>query len=144
MAGNILPHIVSLLFRSLTSRPQVAIEAAYAALRDILLLASKGGTSDSQGTHNRLPKNLLQMCIRPVLLNLRDYTKLSIPLLRGLSRLLSLLSSWFSKTLGDKLLEHLQVRASKIYRHRPQIFQFTNGLSSEFVLHRDGQILITL
>ena len=48
------------------------------------------------------------MCIRPVLLNLRDYTKLSIPLLRGLSRLLSLLSSWFSKTLGDKLLEHLQ------------------------------------
>jgi len=39
---------------------------------------------------------------------LRDYTRLSIPLLQGLSRLLSLLSSWFNRTLGEKLLEHLQ------------------------------------
>jgi transformation/transcription domain-associated protein len=103
--GNILPHIVSLLFRSLTSRPEQAVDAAYAGLRDILSLSAK--PKDGENSH-RLPKNLLQMCIRPVLLNLRDYTKLSIPLLRGLSRLLSLLSSWFSKTLGEKLLEHLQ------------------------------------
>ena len=100
-----MPHIVSLLFRSLTSRPEPAVDAAHAALRDILNLSAKN--KDSESSH-RLPKNLLQMCIRPVLLNLRDYTKLSIPLLRGLSRLLSLLSSWFSKTLGEKLLEHLQ------------------------------------
>jgi transformation/transcription domain-associated protein len=33
---------------------------------------------------------------------------LSIPLLRGLSKLLSLLSTWFNKTLGEKLLDHLQ------------------------------------
>jgi hypothetical protein len=103
--GNILPHIVSLLFRSLTSRPEPAVDAAHAALRDILSLSAKSKDSDPP---HRLPKNLLQMCIRPVLLNLREYTKLSIPLLRGLSRLLSLLSSWFSKTLGEKLLEHLQ------------------------------------
>jgi hypothetical protein len=57
---------------------------------------------------SRLPKELLQTCIRPVLLNLRDYTRLSVTLLRGLSRLLSLLSSWFNKTLGEKLLDHLQ------------------------------------
>ena len=100
-----MPHIVSLLFRSLTSRPEPAVNAAHVALRDILSLSAKNKDSDSP---HRLPKNLLQMCIRPVLLNLRDYTKLSIPLLRGLSRLLSLLSSWFSKTLGEKLLEHLQ------------------------------------
>ncbi len=81
------------------------MDAAHAALRDLLNLSIKNKNNDS--TH-RLPKNLLQMCIRPVLLNLRDYTKLTIPLLRGLSRLLSLLSSWFSKTLGEKLLEHLQ------------------------------------
>ena len=53
-------------------------------------------------------KELLQTCIRPVLVNLRDYTNLNLALLRGLSRLLSLLSSWFSKTLGEKLLDHLQ------------------------------------
>lgn len=96
---------MSLLFRSLTSRPAPAVDAAHAALRDLLSLSIKSKSNES--TH-RLPKNLLQMCIRPVLLNLRDYTKLTIPLLRGLSRLLSLLSSWFSKTLGEKLLEHLQ------------------------------------
>lgn len=57
---------------------------------------------------SRLPKELLQTCIRPVLLNLREYTRLSVPLLQGLARLLSLLSSWFNTTLGEKLLEHLQ------------------------------------
>ena len=57
---------------------------------------------------SRLRKELLQTCIRPVLLNLRDYTRLSVRLLRGLSRLLALLSSWFNKTLGEKLLDHLQ------------------------------------
>ena len=79
-------------------------------LRDALSLSAinrEGNTSHQPVTH-RLPKELLQTCIRPVLLNLRDYTKLSVPLLRGLSRLLSLLSSWFSKTLGEKLLDHLQ------------------------------------
>jgi len=105
--GNILPHIVSLLFRSLTSRPEAAVDAAYNALKEILSLSAKSKEGETQSTH-RLPKNLLQMCIKPVLLNLREYTKLSVPLLRGLSRLLSLLSTWFSKTLGEKLLEHLQ------------------------------------
>lgn len=89
----------------MTSRPEPAVDAAHAGLCDILNLSAKSKDNDSS---HRLPKNLLQMCIRPVLLNLRDFTKLSIPLLRGLSRLLSLLSSWFSKTLGEKLLEHLQ------------------------------------
>lgn len=107
MKGNILPHIVSLLFRSLTSRPEGAVDAAYDALKEILSLSAKSKDGESQSTH-RLPKNLLQMCIRPVLLNLRDYTKLTVSLLRGLSRLLSLLSTWFSKTLGEKLLDHLQ------------------------------------
>ena len=105
--GNIRPHVVSLLFRSLVSCPLKAVTAAHDALRDVLTLsvlpAEEGTKSKS-----RLRKELLQTCIRPVLLNLRDYTRLSINLLRGLSRLLSLLSSWFNKTLGEKLLDHLQ------------------------------------
>jgi hypothetical protein len=102
-----LPHIVSLLFRSLTSRQETVVNTAYVALKEVLALSVKGKNGEPQRLH-RLPKNLLQMCIKPVLINLREYTKLSVPLLRGLSRLLSLLSTWFSHTLGEKLLDHLQ------------------------------------
>ena len=56
----------------------------------------------------KLQKELLQSSLRPILLNLADYRKLSVPLLLGLSRLLSLLSNFFNLTLGEKLLEHLR------------------------------------
>jgi len=108
--GNIRPHVISLLFRSLVSTPLKSVVAAHNALRDVLTLSVVAKeSSEAEGTksQSRLPKELLQTCIRPVLLNLRDYTRLSVPLLRGLSRLLSLLSSWFNKTLGEKLLDHL-------------------------------------
>jgi len=54
------------------------------------------------------PKDLLKMTLRPILLNLADYRKLSVPLLEGLARLLLLLRSAFNTALGDKLLEHLE------------------------------------
>ena len=107
--GNIRPHMISLLFRSLVSVPSGAVKVSHDALKEVLSLSSKTAKQgDTTKTQSRLPKDLLQMCIRPVLLNLRDYTRLSIPLLRGLTKLLSLLSSWFNKTLGEKLLDHLQ------------------------------------
>ena len=68
---------------------------------------TKGGSASQPSTKYQLPKELLQTCIRPILLDLRDHTKVNIPLLRALSRLLSLLSAWFNQTLGDKLLDHL-------------------------------------
>ena len=46
----------------------------------------------------KLQKELLQSSLRPILLNLADYRKLSVPLLLGLSRLLSLLSNFFNLT----------------------------------------------
>lgn len=109
--GNIRPHVISLLFRSLVSSPLQAVNAAHYALRDVLSLsvAPKTAEGDEEpSSQSRLPKDLLQTCIRPVLLHLREYTKLTVPLLRGLARLLSLLSSWFNKTLGEKLLDHLR------------------------------------
>jgi hypothetical protein len=109
-AGNIRPHVISLLFRSLVSEPPMSVFAAHMALQDVLTLSvvTNDDTEGRSRSQSRLPKELLQTCIRPVLLNLRDYTRLSVPLLRGLARLLSLLSSWFNRTLGEKLLEHLQ------------------------------------
>jgi hypothetical protein len=87
----------------------MSVRAAHTALQDVLAL-SVVTKDDGEGSksQSRLPKELLQTCIRPVLLNLRDYTRLSVSLLRGLARLLSLLANWFNKTLGEKLLEHLQ------------------------------------
>ncbi len=116
--------MISLLFRSLVSKPIQAVTAAHDALRDVLTL-SVVTTDGPEGSRSksRLRKELLQTCIRPVLLNLRDYTRLSTTLLRGLSQLLSLLSSWFNKTLGEKLLDHLQkwtdpnrIRSHKIWK----------------------------
>ena len=106
------------------SYPVRAVDAAHYALRDILSLSVVlKTTEDGEKSQSRLPKELLQTCIRPVLLHLWDYTRLSIPLLRRLSRLLALLSSWFNKTLGEKLLDHLQkwtdpgrITAQKIWK----------------------------
>lgn len=103
--------MISLLFRSLISQPSTAVIAAHLTLRDVLALSTSSSRDDKDKEtkpQSRLPKELLQTCIRPVLLNLREYTRLSVPLLQGLARLLSLLSSWFNTTLGEKLLEHLQ------------------------------------
>ena len=102
--GNIRPHIISLLFRSLASTPRPCVVAAYRALRDVLSLSLSPAPEEGAKSQSRLPKELLQRCIRPVLLNLRDFTMLSVPLLRGLSRLLYLLNSWFNKVRHRLLL----------------------------------------
>ena len=122
------------------SQPIQAVNAAHDALRDVLNL-SVVATEGPEGSRSksRLRKELLQTCIRPVLLNLREYTRLSTCLLRGLSQLLSLLSSWFNKTLGEKLLDHLQkwtdpsrIRSHKIWKEgeEPQVAASIVGLFS--------------
>lgn len=69
----------------------------------------------------KLPKELLQTCLRPVLLNLADYRKLTVVLLDGLSRLLELLSNCFNLTLGEKLKEHLEHFANPETSHQRRI-----------------------
>lgn len=49
----------------------------------------------------KMPKQLLQTSLRPILANLAFYNKLKLPLLQGLARLLQLLASWFNLTLGE-------------------------------------------
>ena len=103
--GNLRPHIVASLFRSLISEPPSAVLTSTSALKLALKLAESDADASPQ---HRLPRELIQTCIRPILVNLREHKKLSIPLLQGLSSLLTLLSSWFNKSLGDKMLDHLQ------------------------------------
>lgn len=94
-------RFVGIFFRHLIDQPLELVEAAQQALKDVIFL-------NKQNKDISLPKELLQQCLRPVLLNLADYRKLNLSLLDGLSRLLSLLSNCFNVTLGEKLLEHLK------------------------------------
>jgi len=79
--------IIGVFFKALTLRS-----------KDIVLAAKKGLSLVIQ--QHKLPKELLQTSLRPILLNLADHRKLSVPLLQGLARLLELLTNCFNVTLG--------------------------------------------
>ncbi|KAF8377831.1 hypothetical protein HHK36_031216 [Tetracentron sinense] len=87
--------IISMFFKSLTCRTPEIVAVAKEGLRQVI-------------QQQRMPKDLLQSSLRPILVNLAHTKNLSMPLLQGLARLLELLSNWFNVTLGGKLLEHLK------------------------------------
>jgi len=103
-------RIIGVFFKALTLRSKEIVHVSKKGLAQVI-------------AHQKLPKELLQTSLRPVLLNLADYRKLSVPLLQGLSRLLELLTNCFNVTLGEKLLEHLnkwtepqKIAATKIWK----------------------------
>uniref|UniRef100_A0A2P2JR38 Uncharacterized protein MANES_01G145600 n=1 Tax=Rhizophora mucronata TaxID=61149 RepID=A0A2P2JR38_RHIMU len=87
--------IISMFFKSLTCRTPEIVAVAKEGLRQVI-------------NQQKMPKELLQSSLRPILVNLAHTKNLSMPLLQGLARLLELLSNWFNVTLGGKLLEHLK------------------------------------
>uniref|UniRef100_A0A7N0UBU8 Non-specific serine/threonine protein kinase n=1 Tax=Kalanchoe fedtschenkoi TaxID=63787 RepID=A0A7N0UBU8_KALFE len=87
--------VISMFFKSLTCRTPEIVAVAKEGLRQVI-------------TQQRMPKELLQSSLRPILVNLAHPKNLSMPLLQGLARLLELLSNWFNVTLGGKLLDHLK------------------------------------
>ncbi|KAF9891502.1 hypothetical protein FE257_003969 [Aspergillus nanangensis] len=92
-------RIISCFFKSLYSKSPEVIEAANAGLRDVLTQT------------NKLPKDLLQNGLRPILMNLQDPKRLSVAGLDGLARLLTLLTNYFKVEIGARLLEHMKVIA---------------------------------
>ncbi|OMO84636.1 hypothetical protein COLO4_21911 [Corchorus olitorius] len=87
--------VIAMFFKSLTCRTPEIVAVAKEGLRQVI-------------NQQRMPKELLQSSLRPILVNLAHTKNLSMPLLQGLARLLELLSNWFNVTLGGKLLEHLK------------------------------------
>eukprot|EP00884_Botryococcus_braunii_P021983 jgi/Botrbrau1/8469/Bobra.0237s0086.1 len=87
-------RFLHLFFKHLTSSNPDIVEQSEAALKAV-------------ATHQRIPKQLLQHSLRPILVNLAYYHKLKLPLLSGLARLLNLLSTWFNVALGEKLIDHM-------------------------------------
>lgn len=91
--------IVSVFFKCLYLESSQTIEAANDALKVVL----------SQTT--KLPKDLLQNGLRPVLANLQDPRRLTTHGLDGLARLLQLLTTYFKVEIGSRLLDHIKVLA---------------------------------
>ncbi len=86
---------ISVFFKSLYSQSPEVIEVANAGLKGVLLQT------------NKLPKELLQNGLRPILMNLQDPKKLSVQGLEGLARLLALLTNYFKMEIGERLLSHM-------------------------------------
>lgn len=80
-------QIIQMFFKHLTSPDEAIIATAQQGLAHVI-------------SNHKMPKGLLQMSLRPILVNLAYHNKLKLPLLKGLARLLQLLASWFNVTLG--------------------------------------------
>lgn len=97
---NIRTRIITLFFKCLYSKSSDVILVAHTSLADIIR---------SHG--QQLPKHLLQAGLKPILLNLSDWKKLTVAGLEGLGRLLQLLTNYFKVEIVRKLLDHLRLWA---------------------------------
>jgi transformation/transcription domain-associated protein len=88
--------VVSVFFKCLYSDSPPTIDAANDALKAVLQHTSK------------LPKDLLQSGLRPVLASLQDAKRLTVHSLDNLGRLLRLLTTYFKVEIGARLLEHVK------------------------------------
>ncbi|KAJ3319442.1 hypothetical protein HDV06_006328 [Boothiomyces sp. JEL0866] len=89
-------RIIQLFFKCLYSKSPEVIQISYIGLKEVL------------ANQQRLPKDLLQAGLKPILVNLSDYKKLTVPGLEGLSRLLELLTNYFRVEIGRRLLDHIK------------------------------------
>ncbi|CCH58153.1 hypothetical protein TBLA_0A03540 [Henningerozyma blattae CBS 6284] len=93
--GNMRIRILAVFFKSMLKTSPEIIQTTYQALKDVL------------AENSRLPKELLQNGLKPMLMNLSDHQKLTVPGLDSLSKLLELLIAYFKVEIGRKLLDHL-------------------------------------
>ncbi|KAF7559003.1 hypothetical protein G7046_g5162 [Stylonectria norvegica] len=87
--------ILGVFFKCLYSESKPTITAANDALKSVLAV------------DRRLPKDLLQGGLRPVLQSLSDPKRLTVTGLDNLSRLLKLLTSYFKVEIGVRLLDRI-------------------------------------
>jgi phosphatidylinositol kinase/protein kinase (PI-3 family) len=87
--------VIPLMFKLLAHPNESVVSAALDGLSDMI---------KNQG----IPKDLLQQSLRPILLHLQRHSHLRYPLLKGIAKLLELLSHHFNTTLGEKLVNHLK------------------------------------
>ncbi|KAI8983535.1 hypothetical protein BDB01DRAFT_850672 [Pilobolus umbonatus] len=109
--GHTRARIIQVFFKSLYSKSSEVVEAAHRGLKQVLAQPHK------------LPKELLQQGLRPILTTLSNHKTLSAAGLEGLARLLELLTHYFKVEIGRKLLDHLRLWAE------PRVLQEAAGRS---------------
>ncbi|CAN6608795.1 transcription-associated protein 1 [Trichomonascus vanleenenianus] len=97
--------ILEVFFKTLYSQSSEVVDAAHVGLAAALSNSGK------------LPKDLLQNGLKPILMNLSDHKRLTVAGLEGLARLLELMTSYFKVEIGKKLLDHLRSWADPIQLH---------------------------
>ncbi|OAD77362.1 hypothetical protein PHYBLDRAFT_36397 [Phycomyces blakesleeanus NRRL 1555(-)] len=104
-------RIIQVFFKSLYSKSAEVVEAAHRGLKQVL------------AQQHKLPKELLQQGLRPILTTLSNHKTLNVAGLEGLARLLELLTNYFKVEIGKKLLDHLKQWAE------PKVLQEAAGKS---------------
>lgn len=92
-------RIFQVFFKSLHSDMPEVVEAAHRGIKQVV------------SPQNKLPKELLQQGLRPILTTLTNHKTLTLAGLDGLARLLELLTNYFKVEIGRKLLDHLKLWA---------------------------------
>ncbi|KAJ3117897.1 hypothetical protein HK100_000723, partial [Physocladia obscura] len=96
---NTRARIIAVFFKSLYAKSSEVVDVAYQGLALVL------------SQQQKLPKELLQAGLKPILVNLQEYKRLTVSGLDGLARLLELLTSYFKVEIGKKLLDHCRLWA---------------------------------
>lgn len=76
------------------------------------MVVAHSGLKSVLAHQQKLPKEVLQQGLRPILANLADARKLSVSGLEGLARFLELLTNYFKVEIGHKLLDHFRTLAA--------------------------------
>ncbi|BEJ12109.1 hypothetical protein CspHIS471_0205690 [Cutaneotrichosporon sp. HIS471] len=101
---NLVPirqRIIAVYFKHVYSPQPEIVDVAHEGLRDVI------------HQQNKLPKEVLQSGLRPILVNLADAKRLSVSGLEGLARFLELLTNYFKVEIGVKLLDHFTTLADQ-------------------------------
>lgn len=116
-------RIIAMFFKSLYTKSSEVVDVAYKGKFFFEEVAATGqnfinrmefyfflfvGLQQVLNAQHKLPKDLLQAGLRPILVNLSDHTRLSVSGLEGLARLLELLTNYFKVEIGRKLLDHMK------------------------------------
>jgi transformation/transcription domain-associated protein len=97
--GSADVRIITVYFKHVYSSSPEIVDVAHEGLRVVLQ------------NHSKLPKEVLQSGLRPILVNLADAKRLSVSGLEGLARFLELLTNYFKVEIGVKLLDHFKTLA---------------------------------
>ncbi|KAJ1517420.1 hypothetical protein HMI55_007110 [Coelomomyces lativittatus] len=92
-------RIVPVFFKALYNTSPEVVEASNKALQKIL------------AHQNKLPRDLLQNGLKPILTNFADHSKLTVASVEGVARLLQLFKNYFKVEIGRKFLENLRAWA---------------------------------